>query len=76
MKKMVLMFVVMCCSMAYLIHSMSSNIDKEQNMYKAKIGSQFILEKDTLTIVDYSSIMETFTLSNGKEVNALLVLKK
>ena len=76
MKKILLLFVVMSCSITYLIHSMCSKLDEEQNMYKAKIGNQFILEKDTLIIVDYSTIKESFTLSNGKEVNALLVLKK
>jgi len=35
-----------------------------------------IFEKDTLTIIDYSSIMETFTLANGKEVNASIVFNK
>ena len=56
--------------------SIKSEIDKEKNKYKVKIGQKFILEKDTLTIIDYSSIMETFTLSNGKEVNTSIVFNK
>ena len=42
--------------------------------YKTKIGEIFILEKDTLTIIDYSLFNKTFTLSNGKEVNSNLIL--
>ena len=59
-----------------LTNSITSEIDKEKNKYKVKIGQKFILEKDTLTIIDYSSIMETFTLSNGIEVNASIVYNK
>lgn len=59
-----------------LTSSITSEIDKEKNKYKEKIGQKFILEKDTLTIIDYSSIMETFTFSNGKEVNASIVFNK
>lgn len=59
-----------------LTNTITSEINKEKSKYKVKIGQKFILEKDTLTIVDYSSIMETFTLSNGKEVNASIVFNK
>lgn len=59
-----------------LTSSITSEIEKEKNKYKVKIGQKVILEKDTLTIIDYSSIMETFTLSNGKEVNASIVFNK
>lgn len=57
----------------FLTLSITKVISTEQDKYKVKIGQKFILEKDTLTIVDYSSIMETFKLSNGKEVNASLI---
>lgn len=57
----------------FLTLSITKVISTEQDKYKVKIGQKFILEKDTLTIVDYSLIMETFKLSNGKEVNASLI---
>lgn len=59
-----------------LTNTIISGIDKEKSKYKVKIGQKFILEKDTLTIVNYSSIMETFTLSNGKGVDASIVFNK
>ena len=68
-----IMFGILFLSWYWLTTSVTSEIEKEKNKYKVKIGQKFILEKDTLTIVDYSSIMETFTLSNGKEVNASLI---
>lgn len=68
--------VAMSVFCVHLLTSSISQIDKEKNKYKVKVGQKFVLEKDTLTIVNYSYIMETFTLSNGKEVDASLVFNK
>lgn len=65
-------FVILIC---YLMTSITSGIQKERNKYQDKIGTKYVLEKDTLIVVDYSSVLETFTLSNGNEVNASLILK-
>ncbi len=61
---------------SFFITLIIGGIDKEKNKYESKVGSTFILEGDTTTIVDYSSVMETFTLSNGKKVGAALIFKK
>ena len=80
MKKMIIGMIALVAVFVFCVHlltsSITSEIDKEKNKYKVKIGQKLILEKDTLTIIDYSSIMETFTLSNGKEVNASIVFNK
>ena len=80
MKKIIIGMIVMFFLFVFLVNSLTSSITteigKEKNKYKVKIGNKFVLEKDTLTIVDYSSIMETFTLSNGKEVNASIVFNQ
>lgn len=77
MKKMILAIFGLAIGSALCINFLTLSIKKaistEQDKYKVKIGQKFILEKDTLTIVDYSLIMETFKLSNGKEVNASLI---
>lgn len=80
MKKMIIGMIALVVLFVFCVHlltsSITSEIDKGKNKYKVKIGQKIILEKDTLTIIDYSSIMETFTLSNGKEVNASIVFNK
>lgn len=80
MKKMIIGMIALVALFVFCVRlltsSITNEIDKEKNKYKVKIGQKFILEKDTLTIIDYSSIMETFTLSNGKEVNASIVFNK
>jgi hypothetical protein len=72
--KKIIIYIIATGALWYVsVSYLSSEISKEQDKFKVKIGTEFILKKDTLTVVDYSSIMETFTLSNGKEVNASLI---
>jgi len=68
----VLIFVAV--STTYVTTTILKQVKKEQKPYEDKIGSKVIIEKDTLTVTDYSSVMETFTLSNGTIVNKKLVL--
>jgi len=39
------------------------------NTYNENIGRKVVLNKDTLIIVDYSSLQSNFTLSNGAKVS-------
>ena len=47
-------------------------------MYKDKeespIGTKILLDKDTLTIVDYNRWEDTYTLSNGIRISPLLLV--
>lgn len=69
----VIIFIVL---VVFLTNSITSGINKGKEKYEDKIGQKIVLEKDTLTIIDYSSILETFTLSNGKTVNSTFVFSK
>ena len=64
-------------ALAYLLNSLTNDIigkvTQEENKYKAHIGEQYVIDKDTLTIVDYSIWEENFTLSNGRKVSYVLV---
>ena len=78
--KMILAFIAIVVTMVILIGYIAGNvslaIDEEKAKYEIYIGESYILEKDTLTIIDYSSLNETFILSNGVEINYKLVNKK
>lgn len=50
-------------------------VDDEADSYKAHIGEVYVLDGDSLKIIDYSMINETYTLSNGVEVNKALIEK-
>lgn len=69
----IIVFITSVTSFYYLTNSLSSELNKKTDEYKSKIGQRIVIEKDTLTVVDYSIVMETFTLSNGKQVNSVIV---
>ena len=50
-------------------------IDKEIDSMKSHIGDTVIIQKDTSVIIDYSYILNQYTLSNGKNVAKELVEK-
>jgi ABC-type transport system involved in multi-copper enzyme maturation permease subunit len=60
----------------FILQFLFNGIDKEKDKYKSKIGVTYVLDGDTTTVVDYSTIMETFTLSNGKKINSSLLFNK
>jgi hypothetical protein len=49
------------------------HMDKKKEVYEQHIGEKLPLDGDTLTIVDYNSLKGVYILSNGMEVNKLLV---
>jgi len=54
---------------------LNTQLDKKTDEYKEKVGERIVLNKDTLTIIDYSFINENFKLSNGQEISFELVKK-
>ena len=71
---------VLCViAVVYLLNSVRTDFGKklktEENKYKKHIGEKYIMDKDTLTIVDYSIFSENFTLSDGRKVNYVLIGK-
>jgi len=74
-----LVIVVLIILLGFLLQkSCESDRNKWDTMtarYKKELGNQFILEKDTSTIVDYDCFGNTFTLNNGKVINAELIFK-
>lgn len=71
---------VLCViAVVYLLNSAGNDIGKkistEEDKYKKHIGEKYIIDKDTLTIVDYSIFSENFTLSDGRKVNYVLIGK-
>ena len=77
---MAIAFVLCIIATAYLLNSIGNDIRKElsteENKYKKHLGKNYIIDKDTLTIVDYSIFLETFTLSDERKVNYMLIGKE
>lgn len=53
-------------------HSANQFTDEKSGM-SAKMGKRIVVGRDTLTIVDYSMIMQNYKLSNGVKVDKSFV---
>lgn len=51
------------------ITKVSNDIDDEHIWMESKLNTKYVLNKDTLIIIDYSILNNTFILSNGVEIN-------
>ena len=70
---MVVCVIVLSFLLNKLFNNLTSEISKEKEKYEKYVGEKHIIDKDTLTITDYSILEETFTLSNGQKVSYKLV---
>ncbi len=66
-------FVLIC---TFFIHRLSSGLseavgamDKRDKEMKSHVGETVIIDKDTLTIIDYSFTDNNYTLGNGLKVS-------
>lgn len=55
------------------IYYLASEIESKRDAMKANVGKKIVIGNDTLLIVDYSYVFESYTLSNGTEVSETFV---
>lgn len=70
---MLVLLLILVVLLLFFLNMWANDVGKEKEKFEKHIGEQYILNKDTLIIVDYSMFKETFTLSNGKEINYKLI---
>lgn len=58
------------------IVQLSNMLNSQDSLCNSMIGKKIFLDIDSVTIVDHSILNSTFTLSNGKEVSDILIIKK
>ena len=77
--KMFLVIFALGVALVFLVNSLFSDVKSKVNLesekYKTHLGEKFVLDKDTLTITDFSVLEEVFILSNGKKVSYSLIVK-
>lgn len=57
---------VACVIVLFLcINGIFQSIDRAESKLKQHLGEKIVIQGDTLVIVDYSTLSETLTLSNG-----------
>lgn len=63
--EMIVIFVVLTVVIAIVLTIVGNKANKELLVTKSFLGKKCIVEKDTLTIINYSTFMSTYKLSNG-----------
>ena len=58
---------------AYFIANISNGANNEIKSREKNIGKSIVLKKDTLTIIDYSFINNTYTLEDGRDISVELL---
>jgi hypothetical protein len=64
-----------CITVFLLVDSMVKNTEKLKSKYKSEIGKKIVIDNDTVTIVNYSIITESFTLSNNKTIDCSFIIR-
>lgn len=72
---MILITLGMIFLMAICATLLTNSLKSEVGKIESKVGTKLILEKDTVMIIDYSLLKNSYTLSNGKEISFELVDK-
>ena len=74
-----IILIIIAILLGTLVHFIAKGFNNikeaEKQKYEHHIGETLIINKDTLTIVNYSILYETFILSNGTSVNYKMVPK-
>lgn len=64
------------CFLIYILALTALDMQKDhEETYENMVGKKILLDKDSITIIDYSILHETYTLSNGKTVSVKLIKK-
>lgn len=64
------------CFFIYAVFKMGSDLsDDHEKKYTNMVGKKVLIDKDSVMIVDYSILHETYTLSNGNTVSIKLIKK-
>lgn len=67
-KKLLAVFIGLIITMIALWKYSRNEINRIDRVVASQVGRKLVLDKDTLTIIDYSLLETNYTLSNGKKV--------
>lgn len=67
--------ILMMCGAVLIFYGLTSVVSKSENKMKSFVGKKVVIEKDTLMIINYSLINNTYKLSDNSEVSSVLAEK-
>jgi len=67
----VVFYILVIMAVSHII----KGVEDEKSSYSKNVGKHIVIEKDTLMIINYSTIKGTYSLSNGKEIDKVIIEK-
>jgi hypothetical protein len=67
--------IVLSLLLVLSISTLDKGIKRDKATYSECLGTEVVIGGDTLTVVDYSIWLQTFTLSNGTKVSEEFIVK-
>lgn len=63
------------CILIYILTGLAigKSISRTETRMRLNVGKQVIYGKDTVIVIDYSILLDTYTLSNQQQINSLLL---
>jgi hypothetical protein len=74
--KYIIISLVFAVGMWFLIGKLFDEGEKQTQVTKSFIGKKVVIEKDTMTVIDYSTFSKTYKLSNGIDYDMDFVKSK
>jgi hypothetical protein len=72
----ILVAVLMLACLSLLTNNIHTSVEAFEDYtvkFETKLGTTYVIDNETLTIVDFSLVKEVFVLSDGREIHANLV---
>ena len=74
--KMIIAMIILTVLASVLFILFGNKIDEQVAATKSFLGKKVVIEKDTLTVINYSTFMRTYKLSNGVDYDMDFVKAK
>jgi hypothetical protein len=55
------------------LEGLAKNYIEQEDLMESHVGDTIIMRKDTLIVVDFSTINDTYTLDNGMTINRKII---
>jgi len=69
----VVWFLILATFVCWGVKAIAGQIGKHEADLKSKLGKEYVIQGDTLTVVNYKLLEDTLVLSNGVEISEELV---
>ena len=76
MKKLSYFVAAMIVLWIFSMYMFMQSVTERDELYKSHLEDEYIIDGDTLKLIDYSAWGKTFTLSDGSKISSYIIIKE